>query len=106
MLIALSALILCTVTFSRKAKSKVAGAWDECKPLCEKDNLKPKVYQHKDFGKNDVNKKFICECEGAAENSSKFYVMDVDFEQEFKTVPSKSALGAINSKLFKLVKHR
>lgn len=99
---ALSALILCSVALSRKSKSKVAGAWDDCKPLCEEKNAKARIYQHRDFGKNGTNRKFICECQG--KDSSEFQVIDMDFNGKFQSIPANTGSGAISKGLFVEVK--
>jgi len=84
-LIALSLLILCSVALSRKAKTKTVKIWDDCKSLCKGNFDKPRIFKFKKFGVNDMNRKFICKCQGFI--FSEYYIIDISWEnQKFKPV--------------------
>jgi len=90
---ALSALILCYVTLSRRSNSNTAVACKECEAICAKGKGETHVYRYKDFGK-DGNKNVVVKCAG---KPATYYVKDLGWpNNKFKSVPAEKAEKNIN----------
>lgn len=91
LIVAISAVILCSTALSRKAKrSKANNVFEDCQKLCTGTFEKVHIYKLNAYGKDGMNKKIICKCKGAILDN--YFSKDFSWpDSEFKAVDKSEA---------------